>query len=191
MFGHGEKNCHVKTHCANCSQNHATNDCNSISIKCANCNETHKANDPICMSRQSFCKIRDKLSSRNKAHHNNKPTFARTMHTMPQQRQHQSFITDMNDFPAISPHKRSKVPNSTEGAAVENVSNDNNTGYNAWSNSPKTVFTESTGTNVLFSMEEINSLTAEMILLLGRCNTKAEQFNTIAQLAVKYLYSSK
>ena len=46
------------------------------------------------------------------------------------------------------------------------------------------------GNSTLFSMEELNSLCMEMITSLSVCKTKLDQFNAIARLATKFLYSN-
>lgn len=43
-------------------------------------------------------------------------------------------------------------------------------------------------TNELFTPSELLQLTQEMILSLRGCKNKIEQFNTITELAIKYLY---
>lgn len=168
MYGHGEKNCHIKTHCGICSENHETSACDSNNIKCANCNGTHKSSDPACESRQNFFKIRERLSARNKPY------------SQPVRRVQQTFIPNNLDFPALQSHHKGPVINETINCSrISNV----------WANNNNNIGAKSTSER--FSMEEINALTAEMITLLGNCKTKAEQFNTIAQLAIKYLYQSK
>lgn len=187
MYGHGEKHCHIKTHCANCSENHDTKDCKSNTIKCANCMETHKSTDPVCISRKSFFEIREKLSARNKS-----STFTKRIHNEPSQSQ---FISNANDFPALKPINRNISSSAAATNKTDLASNDNS---NFWANNiNKTGFLGSNNNNntnstsVLFSLDEINSLTAEMITLLSQCHTKADQFNCIAQLAIKYLYAGK
>lgn len=183
MYGHGEKNCNIKTHCANCSENHGTNECKSMIIKCANCNEAHKSNDPSCISRKSFVEIRERLSSRNKQ----RSSFMMTKRNINQQPH--LFIPSNDDFPTLKPHKSSEPT-----AAAKNV-NEGDTCPNVWSSrtTSKTDFDrqQTNTSSLLFSMDEINSLTAEMITLLSHCKSKADQFNCIAQLAIKYLYAGK
>lgn len=169
MFGHGEKNCHIKTYCAICAETHETSACKSSNIKCANCNGTHKASDPSCMSRQSFYQVRERLATKNKIQPLTKIV------------EHHSFVANMTDFPALKPRRQTSV------SVVPKPTTSNNT--NVWSKNNNNTTTN--GSNKLFSMQEINALTAEMLTLLGNCSSKAEQFNVITSLAIKYVYQGK
>lgn len=45
--------------------------------------------------------------------------------------------------------------------------------------------------NTLFSEEELLQLTTEMVSKLRNCTNKEQQFNAIAQLAIKFVYNCK
>lgn len=189
MFGHGEKNCHVKTFCANCSGPHKTSECSvNDKIQCANCKESHRSTDPNCVSRQHFLKIKENIS-------HGKWQSSPIQNHVQQMHPTSSFVNSMENFPPLKQvparAQQNKMRNSsipTQSAAAPSYPPPPPPrSSQKWSNQSSGRATTSDET--LFSMEEIQSLTVEMTTQLSHCSTKAEQFNVIAQLAIKYLYN--
>lgn len=83
MYGHSSVNCHMKTKCLVCADNHKTDSCpkkvtrevlaqqlaedkvpDRSFIKCANCEEPHTANYKGCIARQSYLQLQEKLRNK-------------------------------------------------------------------------------------------------------------------------------
>lgn len=65
-FGHGTRNCHLKTRCAKCGQPHATTDCpvdmtDKVPV-CVNCEKAHTSTSRSCPKRAQFIEQRKKAS---------------------------------------------------------------------------------------------------------------------------------
>lgn len=166
MFGHGEKGCNVIPRCANCADKHITADCKSENkIQCANCGNRHKSTDLSCPNRSEYLEMRKNLSMR-------------SQHT----KKHRSeFSINGENFPAINRNS----PNTTSYVNSGWRPMDNN--YKSVNNIP----TINSNNNTLFTEQELMQLTTEMISKLRNCINKEQQFNAIAQLAIKFVYSSK
>ncbi|XP_055910449.1 uncharacterized protein LOC129944810 [Eupeodes corollae] len=206
MFGHGQRNCHIKTFCANCAGHHNTSECdNAAAVKCANCSGNHKSTDPSCISRIKYLQIREKSAVRTPNRHSSphasppqaEPTFNSVLKPVS--------LSSINDFPMLPlPHKRRvDVPNKSCANSSSHMPNPSPT-HIAWDShssltqhsTPNATTTSNmvgnnnVDTNVnLFSMYELNALCFEMINSLSVCKTRVDQFNAIARLANKFLYS--
>ena len=191
MFGHGESNCHVKTYCSICAGPHKTDECNNTEVyKCANCNEQHKSTDSACAIRKRYLEMREKLS--NKASHRiqAQPKITNNAVNISMQKLSPSYQS-LNDFPIMTNRVRERQGQSMKPTTWQRTTPVVNTNpvvdthlAEAYLNRP----TPSTGE--LFSMDELNTLVMEMITKLSLCKTKLEQFQAIAQLATKFLYSN-
>lgn len=71
MYGHGSSRCQVKTFCANCAGSHKTSECKETTVKCANCNQAHKSNSDVCLSKQTYIQMRERM--RNSARRSERP----------------------------------------------------------------------------------------------------------------------
>ena len=66
-YGHGTKNCHIKSRCMKCAGPHRTVDClveEAEQIKCLNCDKEHATNSRSCPKRAEFIKIRSEIANR-------------------------------------------------------------------------------------------------------------------------------
>lgn len=188
MFGHGEKWCSVRTKCALCAGKHKTADCKSTGQnKCANCNGNHKSIDVNCPNRQTFLEIRENINIKNSSRaphqqyrNNNNQTSVRS-----QQNLNQYSIGSINNN---EPFYRQQ-PQQQQQHAVSNRSSTNNFTNSMFSNNVS-YSSKLRGNNDLFTENEISQLTIEMITQLRECKSKEQQFNVIAQLTIKYLYSN-
>lgn len=48
LHGHGERNCHLKSRCPNCGEEHKITDCTTEVPKCCNYNGNHQATAKDC-----------------------------------------------------------------------------------------------------------------------------------------------
>lgn len=168
MFGHGEKGCNVKPRCANCAEKHNTIDCKAVNkFQCANCGNKHKSTDLSCPSRSSYLELREKLATKSQ-----RP-----------KRHVREFNTNTLNFPAINRN----VQNTASSVNTNWRPSHNNNNIKAVNNMPNVTNAE----NTLFTEEELLQLTSEMISKLRNCTNKEQQFNAIAQLAIKFVYNSK
>lgn len=191
MFGHGERNCHIKTYCANCAGSHKTSDCSNPNVvKCANCNGTHKSTDPSCVSRNKFLEMREKSVKRTfHTHHKASHFGSEVIRHHHQQRQISlSSLTDFPSLPSRTQSQRQHAVQFSERAPQQ---------INVWENviqpsadlNPGIDNVPCNNNNNLFSVDELNALAMEMITNLSTCKTKVDQFKVIAHLATKFLYS--
>lgn len=168
MFGHGEKGCSVKPRCANCAEKHNTIDCKAVSkIQCANCGDKHKSTDLSCPNRSSYLELREKLA----------------MKTQRSKKYVTAFNSHTENFPALN----RSVQNTTSFVNTNWRPTNNNNNIKAVNNMSNVTNSE----NTLFTEEELLQLTTEMISKLRNCTNKEQQFNVIAQLAIKFVYNCK
>lgn len=167
MYGHGERGCYVRPNCANCAGKHKTSDCSNTNIvRCANCNNSHIASDVTCPNRNMYIQIIEKYNRpRTPAHTSRYKSGIET-----------NFEFSHSQFPPISSNEPIHTMDTTTKPKV-------------WY-SPNDVPTEAACSSNLFTENEITELTFELISKLKECKTKHEQFNVIAKLAIKYVYSN-
>lgn len=161
MFGHGSSRCKVKTFCANCAGNHKTSECKETTVKCANCSGTHKSTYDKCPNKENYISIRQRTQPASIRHTRDSPTRTTT-------RNYNSSFPDT---------LRQNVP-----AGTGTWQTRGNIASNSGNNSGIT-----SDTNELFSIQEIKALTLELISNLKNCKNKADQFEVITNLAVKFL----
>lgn len=159
MFGHGSNNCNIKTFCAMCAGDHETSKCTSTTVKCANCRGDHKSTDNTCPSRSSYIGLKERYS---------RPT----RQSNPQARANNAQNVNI----------QSHYPSTSNSFA--NVVRANNTTQNITTSNNAT---PNNASNDLFSLEELKTLTFELIENLKNCKTKSDQFNVITNLAFKFL----
>ena len=65
-FGHGTKNCHLKSRCSKCGTDHPTTSCIQAETNspCVNCGDQHSSTSRSCPKRDEFIKFRKKISQR-------------------------------------------------------------------------------------------------------------------------------
>jgi len=175
MYGHGERGCSIKTKCAVCAGGHRTTDCNNENReRCANCNGSHKSTDLACPNRLMYLDIRETIKNKNNRHarpsHSSSSSSSRHLHTG---RSQFSFVD--SEFPLLP----STRPSSNSRPQLL---------YSRQEGTPKQSSNENSD---LFSEQEITQLTLDIVTNLSSCKSKEDQFNVIAQLAIKYLYSKK
>lgn len=180
MFGHGSRHCSLPVRCLYDGESHETHQCPSVqdglmhpefTPKCANCGGCHFANHPTCVKLQQYLQVQEALNDKN-SHRN-------------RSRQPVNRVPDLTNFPALPQPQRnnnagqSTIPVSTNsqwGSAMPTQS----TSFNPTGGSRRTD---------LFKGPELIQIAQEVITSLGRCSTPDEQYMTIVNLAVRFLYN--
>lgn len=73
LYGHGAKQCEIKTSCAYCVKNHLASECpNKTAVSCANCKGNHPSTDANCPCRLSFQSLLVKRSKHSKINNENR-----------------------------------------------------------------------------------------------------------------------
>lgn len=167
MYGHGSSRCKVKTFCANCAGNHNTTDCKENAIKCANCQGPHKSTDDNCPSKTHYLNVKQRSRPLNKQQ--NKHLSTATYHS----------INFPNSLRQNIPHSTGTWPyTNNNNNSLRSVNNNNNVQF-PLNNTPDS--------GELFSIQEMQALTLELITNLKNCKNKFDQFEVITNLACKFL----
>lgn len=217
--GHGTRHCNLTPKCMNCAGQHLTEQCEPMKTalvtakqehvrdgkpddstvqvkfpwKCANCGGAHRADDRQCKKIAEYNEVQRRLSNRNRQRQ--------------QQFQYQeaSFPNELQATAPPLPTQSTSRAHYSQALATGRSLNHNlpmSSGYTVKGmgpvNSPVNLeshvpFSSSklNPDQELFSFNEINSLTHEMLRGLSTCKNKSEQFELITNLAVKYLYGHK
>lgn len=177
-FGHGGRNCYMKSRCAECSGQHKTQDCDNknenIEAKCINCGGDHSSKNRSCPKRAEFVKIRQQATTRNQ----------------PNRRQTPPAFTDV-DFPALLSQRvglPGSVPNLQPLPLNQRKKPAENSTPPGFSQQPKEFNTATTdeGSSDLFSPAELLNIFIEMTTQLRGCKTREEQIKTLGGFIVKY-----
>lgn len=176
-FGHGGRNCYMKSRCATCGGEHKTQDCGNINenieTKCLNCGGDHSAKNRSCPKRAEFVKIRQQATTRNQ----------------PNRRQSPPAFTNEN-FPALpsqSVGSVSWVPNLQQLPLNQRQNTAENTTPPGFSQKPKEFNPASPdeSNSDLFSPVELLNIFIEMTTQLRGCKTCEEQIKTVGGFIVK------
>lgn len=215
IFGHGNNNCNLPSVCSLCGEGHKQDNCVYLdsyeqgtytSIKCSNCNGNHPANALQCPKRNEFINMRESLS-RKANHRQRRPinnanlAFAdKTAYpSLKQPRQVTSYhnwseTQAHNDVPQTTHSSSSQMI--TQQPSTSQTNNNRHQPPNRPAHRPThhpahslsyTQQQPQNDANDLFSPEELLQITYEIVSSLQKCTNKAEQFNAMAKLAIKYL----
>lgn len=178
QFGHGGRNCFIKSRCATCGGEHKTQACETINenieAKCFNCGGDHSTKNRSCPKRAEFVKIRQQATTRHQ----------------PNRRKTPPAYTDV-DFPALaSPGAGSVrvVPNLQPLPLNQRQRVAENTTPPGFSQQPRENQPTSTGegSSDLFSPQELLNIFIEMTTTLRGCKTRQEQVRTLGAFILKY-----
>ncbi|EDS30406.1 conserved hypothetical protein [Culex quinquefasciatus] len=167
QFGHGGRNCFIKSRCATCGGEQKTQACETINenidAKCFNCGGDHSTKNRSCPKRAEFVKIGQQARTR---HH-------------PNRRKTPPAFTDV-DFPALaSPGAGSaRVASNLQPLPLNQRQKvAENTTPPGFSQQPRENQPTSTneGSSNLFSPQELLNIFIEMTTTLRGCKTRAEQ----------------
>lgn len=200
-FGHGTRNCQMSPRCQLCAGNHSSEYCpllkaeyekikkndtamdedgnppeteiiRNITPKCVNCNGAHLASDNSCSEREKYRELQTTLARKTAK----KPTKNNTLRYA--------------DFPSLTVPSHGLVHHQATPRTHQTMF------YSQVVNSspppPGTSNDAHQGngcSNDLFSFQEINSLLKEILHGLRGCRNKADQFEVISSLAIKFVYN--
>lgn len=172
--GHGTRNCHLKSRCNNCSENHDTEMCPTKDVstkRCANCSGAHAATDRSCPKRAEYIRIRQQASIANQPGRKTikKSPAAPTLST--------------ENFPALP---KSSVPsNNVSSQPMSNIVTHERridprirAGLNA--NIPNQ------SEEVLYSSAELWAIFTEFRGRLQRCKSRSDQVEVLGYMICKY-----
>lgn len=165
MYGHGSSHCKVKTFCANCAGDHNTRECKESEIQCANCKGPHKSNDVNCPSRTHYLDMKQR---------------SRPMHKQ-QNKNTLNIVNNNNNFPntlnqGIPRNIGVWPPQRNIFSARSSNDHNNSIGQNTTPNVEQ-----------LFSIQELQKITVDLITKLRNCKNKLDQFEVITNLAFTFL----
>lgn len=150
--------------------------------KCANCNGNHRADDRQCKKIVEYGELQRRLANRNRQHQKGfqyrEDSFPNTL---------QASLTPPEPATGTSYSKAS----GNAGKSHDHQMSSDHTFHGMGSSSSSAKVGNSNSNPNLFTFQEINSLTHEMLRGLSACKDKFEQFEVITNLATKYLYGSK
>lgn len=180
MFGHGSRHCSLPVRCLYDGEPHETHECPNVQNglmhpkfvpSCANCSGNHFANHTSCEKLQQYLQVQEALSNKN-AHRN-------------RARQPISRVPDLTSFPPLPQPQQ----NSNMGQPAITASS--NPQWGSAIPTSSTPFNSSGGSRRtdMFKGPELIQIAQEVITSLGRCSTPDEQYMTIVNLAVKFLYN--
>lgn len=188
LYGHGSKNCNLPPRCLRCSGNHHKNDCphseaEQFSPKCCLCNGNHQSNFPDCPKRLSYMSMRTNTSGRFNHQHIAKRTSNNPTNTL--------HLSQPNSFPALKPAKTNIAWNAIFRQPPPNPQTPSIRGNQPPpQNAAAFTSTQQPAENMLFSMEELLTISNTLIAELSVCRTKLEQFNVLSKLVIQFVYSS-
>lgn len=181
MFAHGSRHCTLPPKCLYCAGGHETRSClcmvngapiEGFEFKCANCEGKHKANDESCPKLRKFLEIQESFNKKNGKNNKNRinPIFNSPVQFPPlpvsQPRQPQTHT------PTYSQPLPPRSPTGGLGQARSQMRSN-----------------QSNRRTQLFSGPELITIAQEVISALGSCETAEDQYMTIVNLAVKFIYN--
>lgn len=201
--GHGTRHCEMPPRCMYCPGEHLSSKCTAIKMAydvakakeqatgvtnpapkliddfkptCCNCKGNHLASDPGCPEWKRFQEIQAGIAQKNQRQANKRfnykqDEFPQTLNSRSQPQQH------IRTTPALTSHQR---PTYSQVASTSFIAQQQPNALN-----------DGDCSEDLFSFTEINSLINEMMTSLSKCKSKADQFQVISHLALKYVYGHK
>lgn len=166
------KNCKLAPKCVKCSSDHTTKSCsidvdsnNKKLLKCTNCNGNHAASYSKCPCRAEYIKLKQNLSSGRKRD----TTVTQTKNKF--EKTQQPPRNDRTNFPPLDGR--------------------NNTSWFDQFKGPSDNINRSTTRNdsELFTAKELMLIFKELVQSIQRCQSKYDQLEAIAEIAMKYLSS--
>lgn len=170
MFGHGKRQCQMKTKCPVCADNHLLDMCPSIDdsgnllqgckFKCPNCSGEHPATFEKCPKLIEYLQIQERLAAKN----------SKSAKTVPRQ-----FVPKPEDFPTMKTRFGQQPTSSVGNPSWVKATPGMNTSTDPIQN------------DILMSPSEIIQLTQELISSLRGCKSRGDQFNIVVNMALKFL----
>lgn len=199
IYGHGAKNCFSPPRCMSCGGKHKTVECPCSSDpnqkrepKCCLCAGPHPSNDRNCPKRVQYINIRIKAATKTTEKGPNTaatPNFNNT--NFPPLRP----VNANTPFSKwLQPHQLSK-PNQTsshplQSNYVQAPQNHHSVDSRRTNSSPQTTNPtqrhDFSSSDSLFTIEELISISKELILALRSCRSKMDQFDAILSVSLKF-----
>lgn len=176
-FGHGGRNCRMKTRCAKCGESHLTSECmEEANVKCINCNGEHSSTDRKCPKRAEFVKIRHQATTTNQPNRRRTPptVVAQNMST-PQPRQ-------------VAAHRLASVPNLPPLPLDPRQRAAASTPPPGFSQEPRAsqVPPVEDNSSELHSNEQLLEIFKKMSAALRGCKTKHDQMEVLTTYVLQY-----
>lgn len=181
--GHGTRNCHLKSRCNNCGDNHSTEKCPSKEAstkRCANCCGAHPATDRSCPKRAEYQHIRQQTTTKN--HPGQKVVNKRAVAP--------AFTPD--NFPAL-PNKPVAAeepkfvnPRTTINTGTIHRHIDPRTRAGVNQSAPPVDTSPEVGKEELYSSAELWAIFTEFRGRMLRCKTKSDQVDVLGYMVCKY-----
>lgn len=170
MYGHGSSHCKVKTFCAKCAGNHNTLECKESGIQCANCKGPHKSTDVNCPSRTHYLDMKQRSRPMQKQQKKN---------TLNIENNNNNFPNTLNQG---IPRNIGVWPQQRNNFSVHSSNHHNNSNHGH-------TYEQNTTANAdqLFSIQELQKITVNLITKLRYCKSKLDQFEVITNLAFTFL----
>lgn len=179
MYGHGDNNCSMKVRCNYCSGEHIDDgECplknDHVQHKCSNCEGNHVATSVLCPKRGEYLRIRENLNPQRKK-------YAVQGITQRSQRPPPiDFSFDPRYFPEVGVNSRKPVISDKTWPTQQSVNYASNI-TTQQENNPNQ------NNDGLFDTRELLTIFREIVSGLRKCTTREQQFDAIAEMAIKYV----
>lgn len=205
-YGHGTRNCRLKSRCNICAQGHPTDSCpveGAVAYKCVNCGGAHRSSDRNCPKRDEYKQIRKQASTTNQ----------------PGRKRDREPLFDPEDFPDLCPgnriqpdataHQNRWLPPPTHSQAAQRRFLPPNRQQDHRPQAQRTTSPEcppgfrrpsqpcdqtsrehcsAEGSPRLYTAADLQHILNEMCDKLQQCNTRLEQVRVIGNLVLTYGY---
>lgn len=186
-YGHGSKHCNLTPMCVKCGQTHLTENCNvSVKdgnaqqtreqLKCANCGGNHTASYKGCKSRKTYLQHRLDIKTKRKAV--SKPFLTTSQKTASQSNENRA-ATTINSQATTNSQTNDRGERALYSQVVRN-----GTSTTHLQNTPSV-------SADLFTIAEFMTLARDLFFRLRRCKSKEDQFFTLSELMIQYIYNGK
>lgn len=181
--GHGTRNCHLKSRCNNCGENHDTEKCSSKdgqAKRCANCGGAHPATDRGCPKRAEYQRIRQQSSTKNRPGQRTagKAPAAPALNATNFPALPNSSVT--GEAPRFVGPRIAKHPEPTERRIDPRIR------AGVYASAPLNDPSPEEATEALYSSAELWSIFTEFRGRLLRCKTKSDQVEVLGYMVCKY-----
>lgn len=207
-FGHGTRNCHMRSRCGKCAGPHTTADCQQmdegVDPKCANCGANHAGNNRACPKRAQFLEIRKRASTQNQRDRRQKPPPPRTEEHFPALRY------QVPNLPPLQPHRqqpshqpkpsyqaKSVHPRLAAAAAAPHAQPPPTSAWGnpgrstpppGWGNTGLNNTTAPLDDGPMFTPEQMVEYTRELYTKLRCCRSRQEQLEAATLVMMNFLH---
>lgn len=190
-FGHGTRNCHLKSRCNTCGGSHETDSCpdqEAPAKRCANCSGAHSATDRSCPKRAEYIRIRQKATTSNQSGRKPAkktpavPAFSPlNFPPLPGEKPAVPGSATM-DFPPLSGDTGRRQP---AGKGTNQGGLDPRVRAGSYANPPSPE-AEQEPRQELYSMAEVWAIHQEYRMRLAQCKSHRDQVDVVGYMLCKY-----